>query len=105
MVIGLRFVKKNRIIHLQVQEGKLLPRGKIEIDTAHWIPVEEYKITDKKIFNGQDYHTLSWEKRAIDLDDLEADEGHVLTGKLMVNFVNLHNIYELIKNIKHTANI
>ncbi|XP_018572018.1 uncharacterized protein LOC108911535 isoform X1 [Anoplophora glabripennis] len=80
VVTGLRFVKKNRIIHLQIQEGKLLPRGKIDVDTVHWTPVEEYKITDRKIFNGQDYHTLSWEKRAIDLDDLEAEEGYVLTG-------------------------
>ncbi|KAJ8931393.1 hypothetical protein NQ314_015699 [Rhamnusium bicolor] len=80
VVTGLRFVKKNRIIHLQIQEGKLSTRGKIDIDTVHWVPVEEYKITDRKIYNGQDYHTLSWEKRAIDLDDLEADEGYILTG-------------------------
>lgn len=80
VVTGLRFVKKNRIIHLQIQEGKLLPKGKIDVDTVHWVPPEEYKISDRKIFNGQDYHTLSWEKRAIDLDDLEADEGYIVTG-------------------------
>ncbi|KAJ8969231.1 hypothetical protein NQ317_002186 [Molorchus minor] len=79
VVTGLRFVKHNRILHLQIQEGELLPRGQINIETVHWVPVEDYKITDKKIFNGQDYHTLSWEKRAIDLDNLEADEGCILT--------------------------
>lgn len=77
----MRFVKKNRIIHIQIQEGKLLPRGNIDASTVRWVPVEDYKITDRKIYNGQDYHTFSWEKRAVDLDDLEADEGHVLTGK------------------------
>ncbi|KAJ8946873.1 hypothetical protein NQ318_006783 [Aromia moschata] len=51
VVTGLRFVKKNRIIHLQIQEG-----------------------------DGQDYHILSSEKLAIDLDDLEADEGSIFTG-------------------------
>lgn len=80
VVTGLRFVKKNRIIHLQIQEGELLPRANVNASTLQWKPVEDYKITDRKIFNGQDYHTLSWEKRAIDLDDLEADEGHIMTG-------------------------
>ncbi|CAH1116052.1 unnamed protein product [Phaedon cochleariae] len=80
IVTGMRFVKKNRIIHLQIQEGKLIERGRIDINTVHWVPVEEYKITDSKIFNGQDYHTFTWEKRALDLDDLEADPGYILTG-------------------------
>lgn len=74
-------MKQNRIIHLQIQEGKLLPHGTIDTDTVHWVPVEDYKITDKHIYNGQDYHTLSWEKRAIDLDDLVADDGFIVTGK------------------------
>ncbi|XP_044253043.1 uncharacterized protein LOC123004011 isoform X2 [Tribolium madens] len=80
VVTGLRFVKHNRIIHLQIQEGKLLPRGNIDVTTVHWVPVEEYKITDSNVVNGQDYHTLSWEKRAVDLDDLTTDEGFVVTG-------------------------
>ncbi|XP_074027669.1 uncharacterized protein [Leptinotarsa decemlineata] len=80
VVTGLRFVKNNRIIHLQIQEGKLLPRGNIDINTVHWVPIKEFKITDRKVYNGQDYHTFTWEKRAVDLDDLEADEGYVLTG-------------------------
>ncbi|EFA08554.1 uncharacterized protein LOC658141 isoform X2 [Tribolium castaneum] len=80
VVTGLRFVKHNRIIHLQIQEGKLLPRGNIDVTTVHWVPVEEYKITDSNVANAQDYHTLTWEKRAVDLDDLVADEGYVVTG-------------------------
>ncbi|XP_050311529.1 uncharacterized protein LOC126747077 [Anthonomus grandis grandis] len=80
VVTGMRFVKKNRIIHLQIQEAELLPRLTINESTVAWKPLEEFKITDKKIYNGQDYHTMSWEKRALDLDDLEADDGYVLTG-------------------------
>ncbi|ERL85944.1 hypothetical protein D910_03359, partial [Dendroctonus ponderosae] len=80
IITGLRFVKKNRVIHLQIQEGELLPRLGINASSVAWKPVEDYKITDRKIFNGQDYHTLTWEKRRIDLDDLEADDGNVLTG-------------------------
>lgn len=80
VVTGLRFVKKNRIIHLQIQEGELLPRLNINASSLSWKPVDDYKITDRKVFNGQDYHTLSWEKRILDLDDLEADDGYVMTG-------------------------
>lgn len=80
VVTGLRFVKVSRIIHLQIQQGKLLPRGNIDLSTVEWVPVEEYKITDYNIFNGQDYHTMTWEQRSIDLDDLYADEGSVVTG-------------------------
>lgn len=80
VVTGLRFTKNNRIIHLQIQEGKLLPQGAIDQSTIRWVPVEDYKITDRYIYNGQDYHTLTWEQRSIDLDDLIADEQHLLTG-------------------------
>lgn len=65
---------------MQIQEGKLLPRGNIDITTVRWVPVEDYKITDRNIYNGQDYHTLTWEHRSIDLDDLMTDEDHLVTG-------------------------
>lgn len=74
-------MKNNRIIHLQVQEGKLLPRGTIDKDSIHWVPVDNYKILDKNVHNEQDFHTLTWENRAVDLDDLVSDEGHLVTGK------------------------
>ncbi|KAF5282500.1 hypothetical protein FQR65_LT14270 [Abscondita terminalis] len=80
VVTGLRFVKKNRIIHLQIQEGKLLPQGKIDPTTVRWVQPEDYRITDRYIYNGQDYHTLTWEQRSIDLDDLPTDDGYILTG-------------------------
>ena len=81
VVTGLRFVKVNRVIHLQIQEAGLLPRGGINMTSVKWRPVDDYRISDSNVFNGKDYHTLSWEQRAIDLDDLVAPEGSVLTGK------------------------
>lgn len=77
---GFRFVKSNRIIHIQIQEGKLLPRGTIDESTVRWVPISDYKLLDRGIRNGQDYHTMSWDKRSIDLDDLIAPQSHVLTG-------------------------
>lgn len=82
MVTGLRFVKKNRVIHLQIQEGELRPRMTINPSTLRWKEPEEYNISsnDRKMYEGQDYHTLTWKNRKMDLDDLEADEGYILTG-------------------------
>lgn len=81
VITGLRFVKKNRIIHLQIQEAALLPQGNINVTSMRWKPVDDYKITDKNVLNGIDYHTMTWDKRAMDLDDLIVPEGYVVTGE------------------------
>lgn len=80
VVTGLRFYKQNRIIHLQIQEGQLLERGKINATTTRWVPVEDYTIYDKGIRDGRDYHTLAWDRREVDLDDLTAPVGHVVVS-------------------------
>ncbi|XP_060662545.1 uncharacterized protein LOC132795698 isoform X2 [Drosophila nasuta] len=82
VVTGLRFVKKNRIFHLQIQEGQLLPRGTINATTLEWRPVENYKISDRNVARGVDYHTMSYESRSIDLDDIMKtdDNSFVVTG-------------------------
>ncbi|XP_068913358.1 uncharacterized protein [Tenebrio molitor] len=80
VVTGLRFVKHNRILHLQIQEGRLVENGEIDRSTVRWVPVEDYKLLDKTIYEGQDYHTLSWEQRGFELHDVMVDEGFVVTG-------------------------
>lgn len=77
---GVRFKKVNRIIHIQIQEGELQARGFVNASTLSWKPVSDYKLLDRGIRNGLDYHTMSWDKRAIDLDDLVAPNSHVVTG-------------------------
>lgn len=77
----MRFVKQNRIIHIQLQEGQLLERGRINASSVRWIPVEDYSIYDKGIREGFDYHTLAWDRRDIDLDDLTAYAKHVVVSK------------------------
>lgn len=80
VVTGLRFFKQNRIIHIQIQEGQLLERGKINASSVHWVPVEDYTILDKGVRDGRDYHTLAWDRREVDLDDLSAPAGHVVVS-------------------------
>ena len=78
VVTGIKLSKVNKVIHLQIQEGKLLPRGEILQESVQWKDVDESTIEG---INGKDYHTLDWDNRAIDLDDLVAPKSHLLTGK------------------------
>lgn len=80
VVTGVRFAKKNRVIHLQIQEGQLMERGRINASSVNWIPLEDYTILDKGIRDGRDYHTLAWDRREVDLDDLGAPVGHVVVS-------------------------
>ncbi|XP_060651515.1 uncharacterized protein LOC132788200 [Drosophila nasuta] len=82
VVTGLRFVKRNRIFHLQIQQGELLPRGLINESTVEWKPVENYEIGDTTAKEGVDYHTLTYQNRAIDLDEVTKpdDITFVVTG-------------------------
>lgn len=71
----------NRIIHIQIEEGTLKERGVVDSESVKWVPVSDYTILDRGIKNGHDYHTLTWDNRSIDLDDLSAKPSHVMTGK------------------------
>lgn len=57
-----------------------MPRGAINTTTIHWRPVAEYRLTDRAVRSGEDYHTMNWKSRAIDTDDLIAPAQHVVTG-------------------------
>ncbi|KAG8223712.1 hypothetical protein J437_LFUL004077 [Ladona fulva] len=80
VVTGLRFVKVNRIIHLQIQDGVALPGGAINVSTLEWVPIQPFKPSDPGIIRGVDFHMMTWEERSIDLDTLSGPEGNVLTG-------------------------
>lgn len=73
-------------MHLQIQQGELLPRGIINGSTVNWKPINSYRLLDAGLKNGVDYHTMEWNKRAIDLDTLQAQPGHVVTA---VKFRNI----------------
>ncbi|XP_063904376.1 uncharacterized protein LOC135123542 [Zophobas morio] len=80
VVTGLRFVKNRQVIHLQIQEGTLLPYGQIDLDTLRWVPVEDYKVTNSVYRPDVDYYTLKWEERDFDLADIMVKEGSIVTG-------------------------
>lgn len=68
----------NRVIHLQISEGTLLPGAIIESKSNQWRPVDPIDI--RKSIKGVDYHEMTNEERTVDLDDLEGPVGHVMTG-------------------------
>lgn len=80
VITGLKLSKINQIIHIQIQEAELLPRGSINSTTSTWKPLDVYSVYDSDVKNGIDYHTIVWEKRAVDLDDLVPPQNHLLTG-------------------------
>lgn len=94
VVTGLRFQKDNRIIHIQIQDGVLMPRGTIDQSTLQWKRISNFSLLDRGIRNGIDYHTMSWERRAIDLDDLIAPPSHLVTG-LRFRMVGTHMNLEM----------
>ncbi|KAH8312106.1 hypothetical protein KR044_009409 [Drosophila immigrans] len=82
VVTGVRFVKKNRIFHLQIQQGELLPRGVINASTVEWKPVDDYLISGARVNEGVDYHAMSYRSRGIKLGDVmkQDDTQLVVTG-------------------------
>ncbi|XP_039753443.1 uncharacterized protein LOC120628861 [Pararge aegeria] len=77
VVTGLQIVKEGQVFYLQIRQGKLGKRGSITNDEL--VPLRTFT-SDDDIKYGVDYHMLSYEKRAIDLNKLQSPPGHVLTG-------------------------
>lgn len=71
-------MKFGRVFHLQIYQGTLGERG--SVSPGDWLPVQKFDPSDVGMIDGEDYHTLTYEKRAIDLDELDSPSGHVLTG-------------------------
>lgn len=94
MVTGVRFAKHNRIVHLQIQEGELLPHGMINSTTIRWVPIENYKITDSYIAEGQDYHKLTWLDRSLDLQSILVKNDSVVTGKIHNYLRNMLSLFD-----------
>lgn len=74
-----------------MKEGLLLKYGKIDKSTSHWVPISPFTILDKGVRDGIDYHTLEFDRRQIDLDDLVAPVNHVVVSKMSLETVNTIN--------------
>lgn len=67
----------------RITEGKLIRNAQINVSIPtwqKWKPLELFRLTDYDAEDGVDYHTLNWQNRTINLDDLVAPPGKVVTG-------------------------
>ncbi|KAJ8731650.1 hypothetical protein PYW07_004814 [Mythimna separata] len=78
VMTGMRLVKLGKVFHIQIYQGKLVERGFVE--SSEEVLAQAFDPTLGDGVEGRDYHTLSYESRAIDLDELDSPSGHVLTG-------------------------
>ena len=80
IVTGIRFVKKNGVIHLEIQQAKALREGNIDQDSRVWIEAENIDVKNDTQKDLGYFKTMSYEERALDLDQLQAPQGYVITG-------------------------
>ncbi|RXG53609.1 hypothetical protein Avbf_11082 [Armadillidium vulgare] len=109
VVTGVRFIKKNRVVHLQVQQGAAMPQGQVDPNTLEWVEVEPITVDSDKYKDGIDYFTFKYEARSMDLDKLKAPKGHVITGvkfrtlgahinlevKFLTQYMYKYNVYNV----------
>ncbi|KAH0554729.1 hypothetical protein KQX54_012466 [Cotesia glomerata] len=90
VVVGVKFVKKDFMIHVQIKEGQLLPYG--EINLTRWKDLEAFDYSEENgcfyldsssadsknrvMTPGRDYGPAE----KINLDDLVAPPGYLVTG-------------------------
>ncbi|XP_073957028.1 chemokine-like protein orion isoform X3 [Choristoneura fumiferana] len=92
VVTGVRLIKSGRVFHLQISEGLLGERG--SVTPGEWVPVAKFDPSDPGVREGLDYHTLTYEQRAIDLDELDSPLGHILTG-VRFSMIGAHLHFEI----------
>lgn len=84
IVTGVRLLKYNGMIQLNIKEKELKPYAKTLYESNTY-EVWEFKgskfyMNDTDVFEGIDYHTLTQENRSINLDTVVVPVGYVVTG-------------------------
>ncbi|XP_057333628.1 uncharacterized protein LOC130672878 isoform X2 [Microplitis mediator] len=95
VVTGVRFIEKDKVIHIQIQQGELMKEAEIDNSTFEWIEVEDfeyisnesagifYKLEeDNKIplVEGKDYALFGSKQRTLHLDEVIAPIDMIITG-------------------------
>ena len=84
IVVGIRFVKKNRVIHMEIEQATALGEGDILQESREWVEPPTLDVNNDT--TSQQIMTMTYEQRALDIDKLEAPPGYVITG---IRFRNL----------------
>lgn len=73
-------MKKNGIIHLRAIERELLPEAKLNKTFSKEISNDDFTIDDRNVQHGEDYFTLTYENRSMNLDTIVGIREELLTG-------------------------
>lgn len=63
IVTGVRFRKKDRVFHLQIQEGHLGAEGSVDSSTVQWKKLPINSVNDTS--NQSEYHTLKYNRSGL----------------------------------------
>lgn len=80
IITGIRFVKLENVIHLQIQIGKLMPGRNIDQNSVRWQPINPIENINYRL-DGDDYALIRRET-IFDLEFWMLDDNEVLTGRL-----------------------
>ncbi|XP_057339787.1 uncharacterized protein LOC130677162 [Microplitis mediator] len=98
VVTGVRFVKKYRLFHVQIEQSKLGPYGEIVPGTSKWKRISRFSYDDKddggflmdtkrgqrKLFNNEGFKFITHDSRTINIDQLETPKGEIIVGVTFV---------------------
>lgn len=76
VAVGVRIVKRTGTVYLQLRQARLMVDGRADPTTAEWVPLP----ADDGTHEGTDYHTMTYERRGLDLDDVQVPTGYLVTG-------------------------
>lgn len=85
VVTGVRFIKVNRVFHLQIQQATLAPFGQVDQTTLEWKPVDNYILPSNVVTNQQVFKLNANVNNAIDLDTLLTDDPTYLVTAVKMN--------------------
>lgn len=83
IVTGLQLVKREGIVHLVISERELTARGGVipsNPSLATWISNFYFSVNDTDVEEKRDYHKLTIQDSAIDLDVIIVPKGSAVTG-------------------------
>ncbi|KAH0534355.1 uncharacterized protein LOC123268202 [Cotesia glomerata] len=95
VVTNVRFQKRDNVVHIQIEEGELLPEGRIKHGSQRWVPLKKFVYSRNtpegsfSIVDGNDllplipndnFTFLSHDNRRLMLHDIKVDTDKVVTG-------------------------
>lgn len=90
IVTGISLTKRNGVIQFAIAERQLKAFGHVDTQFVEyaWKLGDHFVPNDNQSIRDIDYHVLTWEKRALNLDSVIGPIGTVVTG---VRFIISHN--------------